>query len=153
MSDNKTEKIIDNILCFMKQEIEKAGAQPETVSFDFSFSRNEKYFNGKEEIIPDGEDLQTLKKHYPKVKNNSWDKVLKLCLTHQYIDEAPCESNHKKIRITDKGMARAVSVSKQAPFKSYFKNLLLEHTIPYIISAVIVSLITLFFTYFNGEYK
>ena len=153
MSDNKAEKIIDDILCFMKQEIEKAGTQPENVSFDFSFSRTEKYFNAKEETIPDGEDLLALKKCYPKIKNDLWEKSLKLCLTHKYIHESPYEPNYKKILITDKGMARAVSVSKQAPFKSYLKNLLLEHTIPCIISAIIGSLVTLIFTYFSGACK
>lgn len=113
---------MDYILCYMKQEVERLGTQIDNAWFDFSFSRLQRYLNAKDEVIPDGEDLSELKKHYPKVKNNQWQEALKICFTHQYIQQSPYEPDYKKIHLTDKGMARAISVSNSTSIGAYIKK-------------------------------
>ncbi|MBP3616349.1 MAG: hypothetical protein J6J27_05600 [Alphaproteobacteria bacterium] len=140
------EKIVNKILCYMKNEIEKSGSKPDMECFDFSFSEKIDYFNAPSEILPNGEDLTNVKNILKKVSDKSIKEVLNKCLANNYIKYfAAGGKNFKNITLTEEGFARATSVENYHPIKNYFSQNIPDKIVNAIIS-IIVSCITTYIT-------
>lgn len=106
------EKLIDELLVFMKNAIENEGLTIKLASFNFRLPHTEKYLgNTPDYDVPEGEHLTSFKK-LTNIQNEEFDIVFKCCLTHEFIDKMYCGDEYTDIQLTNKGMARANSVEK-----------------------------------------
>ncbi len=118
----KREKLIDELLVFMKNEIEQQGATIKNFTFNFMF------FCSKEDCddLPDKQILEgehlTKYKMVSHVNNKEFDIIFKCCITHEYIDRMFRGREYSEIRLTNKGMARANSVEKSTIYESKQDN-------------------------------
>ena len=118
MTLKRKEELIDSLLIYMKNDLEKLGATIKTASFNFSLSYTEQYWGDKpDEIIPEGNDL-TAFKQLVTITDNEFDIVIKTCMTHEYVDKMFCGTDYNGIQLTDSGFARANSVEKAKVYKS-----------------------------------
>ena len=133
----KQEKIIDKILCYMKNEIEKSGNKINMVYFDFSFL----------EMIAYGEELMNIKKILKNIPDEKIKKALRFALSNNYIKYYGYEKEFKYIVITEEGFARATSVENYHPISDYFKKLFLDNIIPTLINVLISAIVAYITTY------
>ena len=144
MNNKKRDKFVDELLVFMKKEIEKTGCLVDGLRFDFKFAENGYYVSGEGYQEPDGIHLQSFKKG-TKIQNEEFTIVLNYCNTHKYIT-----GRQEGSILTDKGIARANSI-ENAPvfwkriFKSFSSNAAL--VISNIISTAVGGAIGAYITY------
>lgn len=138
----KIDKILDKLLVFMKNEIEKHGKAVDALKFDFSLKET------SDEIKAEGEDLGLFKKQ-TKFKDDSIDQCIKKALTDGYVTrQFKHEQNYKNLILTELGAARAEAVkhNQKNSFNVWLKLFIDKLLIP-ILSAVLTTLIV---NYFNG---
>lgn len=113
LSTEQKENFANELLVYMKNELEKQGLTIETCSFDFHLARVEKYFGDvSDEIIPEGEDLTNFKSTN-KITDDEFTTVIKYCITHEFIERFCCgHEEFASLQLTDEGFARAVSVER-----------------------------------------
>lgn len=122
----KHEKIIDGLLCYMRDEVVVAGSNINTTHFDFLFDENEKGNN----------DLVNLRKKV-KVDDETIKSILRECVTDGYIKRFSAGEEYKFLSITDKGMARAKSVQRASPKKEFIQSILYHPLFNTIVSGLI----------------
>lgn len=122
----KREKMIDILLCYMRDEVVDVGGNLNTTHFDF-------LFNGKEK---GNNDLINLQK---KLKTNDeiLKSILRECITDGYIKRFSASEEFKFLNITDKGMARAKSVQMASPKKQIISSILSHPLFNTIISSIV----------------
>ena len=130
----KREKIIDELLCYMRDEVVAAGSNINTTHFDFLFDDNDKGNN----------DLINLRKKV-KVDDETIKSILKECVTDGYIKRFSAGEEFKFLSITDKGMARAKSVQLSSPKREYIKSILCHPLFNTIVSGMISFAIGFYF--------
>lgn len=144
----KIDKILDKLLVFMKNEIEKHGEALHALRFDFSSEETLSYFNAPDEIKAEGEDLVLFKKQ-TKFKDESIDQCIKKALTDGYLKrQFGYEQNYKNLILTELGAARAESVKHNQ--KNYFSVSLKFFTDKLFIPILITVLTAVIVNYFNG---
>ena len=116
MSDRKYEKLLDKLLIFMSDEIERIGVDIRAVTFDFQPGETKKYFGSHpDEVIPDGEDLVAFKKYASLKETTQALHIINLARIRQYI--APYALGRQyKVRLESKGYGRAVSVRNASSY-------------------------------------
>lgn len=122
----KREKMIDILLCYMRNEIITTGGNVNTTHFDFLFDSNSKGNN----------DLINLQKKL-KIDDESVKSILRECVTDGYIKRFSESEEYKYLRITDKGMARAKSVQMASPKKQFICSVLSHPLFNTVISATL----------------
>lgn len=122
----KREKIIDELLCYMRDEVVAAGSNINTTHFDFLFDDNNKGNN----------DLINLRKKV-KVDDEMIKSILRECVTDDYINRFSGSEEFKFLSITDKGMARAKSVQLSSPKRECIKIILYHPLFNTIVSGII----------------
>ncbi len=130
----KREKIIDELLCYMRDEVVAAGSNINTARFDFLFDDNDKGNN----------DLINLQKKI-KVDDEMIKSILRECVTDDYIKRFSADEEFKFLSITDKGMARAKSVQLSSPKRECIKIILYHPLFNTIISGIISFAIGFYF--------
>lgn len=130
----KREKIIDELLCYMRDEVVAAGSNINTTHFDFLFDDNDKGNN----------DLINLQKKI-KVDDEMIKSILRECVTDDYIKRFSADEEFKFLSITDKGMARAKSVQLSSPKRECIKIILYHPLFNTIISGIISFAIGFYF--------
>ena len=113
LSPEQKENFANELLIYMKNELEKKGSTIKTCSFDFHLTRVEKYFGDvQDETIPEGEDLTNFKKNN-KITDDEFTTVIRYCMTHEFIKRF-CRGHEEfdSLQLTDEGFARAVSVER-----------------------------------------
>lgn len=113
--NKKQEKQIEQLLCFMKSSLDKAGRTTKTCWFDFTESQLLKYFNAPDEIKPDGEDLANFKK-LTKINNDDFTNILNYCVTNGYIQPF---NNREHVMLSEAGRVYALSVEKAKLHKKF----------------------------------
>lgn len=113
LSPEQKENFANELLIYMKNELEKKGSTIKTCSFDFHLTRVEKYFGDvQDEIIPEGEDLTNFKSTN-KITDDEFATVIRYCMTHEFIKRFCCgHEEFDSLQLTDEGFARAVSVER-----------------------------------------
>lgn len=130
----KREKIIDELLCYMRDEVVAAGSNINTAHFDFLFDDNDKGNN----------DLINLQKKI-NVDDEMIKSILRECVTDDYIKRFSADEEFKFLSITDKGMARAKSVQLSSPKRECIKIILYHPLFNTIISGIISFAIGFYF--------
>ena len=130
----KREKIIDELLCYMRDEVVAAGSNINTTHFYFLFDDNDKGNN----------DLINLQKKI-KVDDEMIKSILRECVTDDYIKRFSADEEYKFLSITDKGMARAKSVQLSSPKRECIKIILYHPLFNTIISGIISFVIGFYF--------
>lgn len=130
----KREKIIDELLCYMRDEVVAAGSNINTTHFDFLFDDNDKGNN----------DLINLQKKI-KVDDEMIKSILRECVTDDYIKRFSADKEFKFLSITDKGMARAKSVQLSSSKRECIKIILYHPLFNTIISGIISFAIGFYF--------
>lgn len=113
LSSEQKENFANELLIYMKKELEKKGSTIKTCSFDFHLTRIEKYFGDvQDETIPEGEDLTNFKR-INKITDDVFATVIRYCMTHEFIKRFCCgHEEFDSLQLTDEGFARAVSVER-----------------------------------------
>lgn len=113
LSSEQKENFANELLIYMKNELEKKGSTIKTCSFDFHLTRIEKYFGDvQDETIPEGEDLTNFKR-INKITDDVFATVIRYCMTHEFIKRFCCgHEEFDSLQLTDEGLARAVSVER-----------------------------------------
>lgn len=113
LSSEQKENFANELLIYMKNELEKKGSTVKTCSFDFHLTRIEKYFGDvQDETIPEGEDLTNFKR-INKITDDEFATVIRYCMTHEFIKRFCCgHEEFDSLQLTDEGFARAVSVER-----------------------------------------
>lgn len=113
LSAEQKENFANELLVYMKNELEKQGSTIKTCPFDFHLARVEKYFgDASDEIIPEGEDLTNFKST-SKITDDEFTTVIRYCMTHEFIKRFCCgHEEFDSLQLTDEGFARAVSVER-----------------------------------------
>lgn len=130
----KREKIIDELLCYMRDEVVAAGSNINTTRFDFLFDDNNKGNN----------DLINLRKKV-KVDDEMIKSILRECVTDDYIKRFSVGEEFKFLSITDKGMARAKSVQLSSPIRECIKIILYHPLFNTIVSGIISFVLGFYF--------
>lgn len=141
----KEERVLEQILVFMKNEVSEKGEQLNSIYFNFKPSEVVRYFSNagdESEIIADGEDLISLKK-IVKIKNYKLIiPALNLAISEGFIKGG---TNHKygRMFLSEKGFARAKSfeVNENHVWKRRCDYFLDKVFVPLIV-VIITSLIT-----------
>ena len=136
--NNKRDKCIDKLLCYMKQEAENKGCSINCIWFDFEQNKPEDVLYNN--CIPqnNSEEYKTILK-ICKVTPTELEEVLNYCITNQYIS---CH-NFKHIQLTDMGYARARSVECRTFKLPNWLCKVLETIVAPSIVAIISSIISL----------
>lgn len=134
----KQEKVLNDLLIFMKNKAEKNGASLDMSRCNFS-SKNEL---GNAE----GEDLIVFKKEYKYKNNEIILQSLKKAITDVYIKHTVIDKLYSALSLTNSGAARAESLkyNKKNHFKkvlSYFTDKLLVPLVVAIVSVMLLSYI------------
>lgn len=103
--------LVNALLTFMKEDIEKIGATAEGVTFDFTPKYIEQYLNHPDEEIPDAEDLQELKK-VEKFTDDEFKQVFNYCIANQYIERYILSGDYK-VKLTDFGFTKAQDLEEE----------------------------------------
>lgn len=112
LSTEQKENYANELLVFMKNELEKQGSTIKTYSFDFHLTRVEKYFGDvPNKIIPEGEDLTNFRSTN-KITDDEFTTVIRYCMTHEFIERFYYGDEFDSLQLTDEGFARAVSVER-----------------------------------------
>lgn len=122
----KREKMIDLLLCYMRDEVVKSGNRIGAVHFDFLFEDNTKGDN----------DLIHLRKIL-KADDETIKSILKECITDDYIKRFSVSEEFAYLSITDKGMARAKSVQMASPKKQFVYSVLSHPLFNTLVSAIL----------------
>lgn len=95
LTEIEKDKLIDTLLIFRKDEIEKRGLTLDRLTFNFSLSETQKYFNAEDEILPEGEDLTAFKK-LSGISNEDFQTIINICQTHEYVENKFVGFTYKK---------------------------------------------------------
>src|SRR5574344_1061083 len=108
LKSEQKECFANELLVYMKNELENNGATIKTFSFDFHLSRVEKYFGDTpDEEIPEGDDLTNLKKII-NISDAEFSAVMNYCMTHQFVHRFCCgQVQFDSLQLTEDGFARA----------------------------------------------
>jgi len=144
----KIDKILDKLLVFMKNEIEKHGSPLNALEFDFSSKETLSPINASDEIKMEGEDLILFKKQ-TKFKDDSIDQCIKKALTDGYLERQSWnEPTYKHLVLTKFGSARAESVKYN---QKNSLSIILKYFSEKLLAPIIVSVITVLITnHFNS---
>lgn len=104
----KEEKILDQILVFMKNEVSKEGAQLHGISFNFKPSEVIRYIGGASKTTTDGEDLISLKKILKTKHHKLIASALNLAISEEFV-KGGTNQKYGHMLLTEKGFARAKS--------------------------------------------
>lgn len=137
MNNNKRDKCIDKLLCYMKQYAENKGCSINCIWFDFEQNKPEDvlYNNGQQKN--NSKDYNNLIK-LCKVKPSELEELMNYCKTNEYIS---CHS-FKDVRLTEKGAARATSVMNKKFALPIWLCKILETIVAPSIVAIISAIIT-----------
>ncbi len=122
----KREKIIDKLLCYIRNEVVATGSNTNTMHFDFLFDENDKGNNN----------LVNLRKKI-KADDETIKSILRECVTDGYIKRFSLGEEFKFLNLTDKGMVRAKSVQLSSPKRECIKSILCHPLFNTIISFVL----------------
>lgn len=114
MNLQKRDKLVKQILCYMKSVVDKNGLPINCVNFDFSMSKVKQYFNSPDEIQPDGEDLVEFRKQC-RITNEELDEVMKYCNSMGYAHSI----NFERVELTEEGRVLALSVEQAKLHKKF----------------------------------
>ena len=135
----KIDTILDKLLVFMKNEIEKKGKPIHLVTFDFKSN----------EADMEGEDLAFFKTQANIKNDGDIQQCLKKAMTNKYIKyQSQSDGGYKNLILTETGDEKAEWVKSNQKNKSstIFKFIIEKLLVP-IITAVLTSLII---NYFNA---
>lgn len=114
MSHDKNEKLLDKLLIFMAQEIEKRKTDIGALQFNFQPSETKQYVRHPDEVIPEGDDLVAFKK-YASIKNTEDVlHIVNLAINRDYVSR-PFLNSRYTVRLDKRGYGRAVSVRNTIP--------------------------------------
>jgi hypothetical protein len=142
----KIDKVLDELLVFMKNEIEKHGSNLDGLSFNFSQSEIVPYINAPDEVKPEGEDLTAFKKKH-KYSDDLILQSLNKALTDSYIRSRIMSNKYEKLILNELGAARAESTkhNKKTLYTralNYFTEKLLVPIVTAVLTALIVNYIS-----------
>lgn len=119
MNNKKREKIIDKLLCYMKQYAENKGLTIKCIWFDFEPNKAEDvlYNDCRQENNSD-EYFDILK--LCNITPEELKEILNYCHTNDYVI---CCQNFKQVQLSEKGSARATSVmNKKFTLPTWFSK-------------------------------
>ncbi|MFT7088138.1 MAG: hypothetical protein ACJAZX_001593 [Rickettsiales bacterium] len=136
----KEEKILDQLLLFMKAKISREGVKLDQATFDFRASKTKD--NPSNEIICDGESLAAFKRTVKSKNHNLIVDALNIAITEGYIKDRINEK-YRMILLTEKGSARAKSfkVNEKMIWKKGGHYFMDKICIPLVV-AIAITLIT-----------
>lgn len=112
LSPEEKENLADELLTFMKNELENCGRQITTTPFDFQFSYTQQYIGAPDEVIQEGKALSAFKENVP-IDDSTFSSVMNYCFTNQYVKRLYIGTRQfDNVCLTEKGFARATSVVK-----------------------------------------
>lgn len=126
MNRKKQEKIIDNILNYMNDSIERNGSSIDLYKFNF-VAIEIKEENTSKKVMHYEKDIKLFKEQYPKIKDDEIKSALRSCISRKLIEHAHPVSANKKIEfceiiLTEKGQGRAIS--NKINHKTIYKKIL-----------------------------
>lgn len=104
MDPLRKEELVNALLTFMKEEIEKQGALIEAISFDFTPAYTQEYYNQAPKNFPDGEELQSFKQK-ESFTDEEFRIVFKYCLSNEYIQYS-CLGSGEIVRLSEAGFSK-----------------------------------------------
>lgn len=150
----KLEQYIEELLLYMKNEIEDKAEQLNMAGFNFSLSTKEQYFNAPDEIIPDGEDLIAYKKIVKINDNTMFEKIFAKAKNEGYIKcQFMSDRNNASIQLTNNGlrMAKAIQANRKSSPKKAITHITDKIIYP-IVSAVLSAVVIYFvMSYFQDR--
>lgn len=114
MNLQKRDKLVKQILCYMKSVVDKHGLSINCVNFDFSISKIVPYMGTSDEIKPDGEDLIEFRKQC-KITNEELDEVMKYCNSMGYAHSI----NLERVELQEEGRVLALSIEQAKLHKQF----------------------------------
>lgn len=146
---NKLDDYIEDLLLYMKSEIEDKAAPLNAVTFNFSLSTKEQYFNAPDEVIPEGEDLTAFRKVVNITDNSVFEKIFAKAINEKYIKYPYINSKSNAIQLTENGlrMAKAIQANRKFAPKKAIANItdkIIYPIVSGVISAVLASVISYF---------
>jgi len=146
---NKLDDYIGDLLLYMKSEIEDKAAPLNAVTFNFSLSTKEQYFNAPDEVIPEGEDLTAFRKVVNITDDSVFEKIFAKAINEKYIKYPYINSKSNAIQLTENGlrMAKAIQANRKSAPKKAITNItdkIIYPIVSGVISAVLASVISYF---------
>ena len=144
---NKLDLYIDELLIFMKNDIENNALPLNNTIFNFSLSTTEKFFNAEDEAISEGADLSAFRKIIKITDNSMFEKIFVKATNEGYIKNPYRNGrNYASIQLTDNGlrMAKALQLNKKSASKKIINFTTNKILLPIIVSvstAIIVALV------------
>ena len=154
MNRKKQEKIIDNILNYMNDSIERNGSSIDLYKFNF-VAIEIKEENTSKKVMHYEKDIKLFKEQYPKIKDDEIKSALRSCISRKLIEHAHPVSANKKIEfyeiiLTEEGQGRAIS--NKINHKTIYEKILdfiinnLSSLITTILTSIVTTLITFYLT-------
>jgi len=146
---NKLDDYIEELLLYMKSEVEDKAARLNEITFNFNLSTKEQYLNAPDEIIPEGEDLTAFRKIVNITDNSVFEKIFAKAINEKYIEYPYINSKSNAIQLTENGlrMAKAIQVNRKSAPKKAITNItdkIIYPIVSGVISAVLASVISYF---------
>lgn len=110
------EKVLDQLLIFMKDEISKQGVPVDHLMFNFKPSSTPHYFNAPAETFPDGDELIEFKKILNPKDHKLILSALNRAITEGFIKDGT-NNKHATMSLTERGLARAKSFEANEKMK------------------------------------
>lgn len=152
MNRKKQEKIIDNILNYMNDSIERNGSSIDLYKFNF-VAIEIKEENTSKKVMHYEKDIKLFKEQYPKIKDDEIKSALRSCISRKLIEHAhPVSANKKiefyKIILTEKGQGRAIS--NKINHKTIYEKILdfIINNLNILITAILTSIVTTLITFY-----
>jgi hypothetical protein len=148
---NKLDTYIEELLIFMKNEIEDKALPLNATTFNFSLSTTEQYFNADDETFPNGDDLIAFQKVVNITDNTIFEQIFSKARNEGYIKNAYISGkSNEAVQLTDNGlrMAKAIHINrKSAPKKAISKitDKLIYPVVAAVISAIVISVVMSYF--------
>ena len=152
MNRKKQEKIIDNILNYMNDNIERNGSSIKTYWFNFAIIETIEA-NKSKKIIHYEEDIKLFKEQYPKIKDDEIKSALKTCISRKLIQHRSSTSQYKntefcEIILTEEGQGRAIS--NKINHKTIYEKILdfIINNLNILITSILTSIVTTLITFY-----
>lgn len=151
---NKLDTYIEELLIFMKNEIEDKALPLNNTTFNFSLSTTEQYLNAEDKTFPDGEDLIAFKKVVNITDRTIFDQIFSKAINEKYIKYPFINGkSYSSVQLTDTGlkMAKAILLNRKSAPKKAISNITDKLIYPVVVGVILAIVTPVVMSYFQDK--